>query len=168
MYQADQFEKIMDNYTDLLFRIAYYYTQDVQISEDIIQETWIKFYWDRNYQERNELKAYLATIVTNKCKDYLKSWAYRKIVLHKKLSFFNSIKSYDELYESSPLEEEVLLLPLKIKEAIVYFYFEDFSIKEISRILTIPEGTVKSRLRRGKELLKERLTTSEMEMMLYE
>lgn len=66
MYQADQFEKIMENYTDLLFRIAYYYTQDVQISEDIIQETWIKFNFYSNYQERNELKVYLAKMVTNK------------------------------------------------------------------------------------------------------
>lgn len=158
----------MNNSGDFLFRIAYYYTEDVQISEDIVQETFIKFYYYTEYQERHELKAFLARMTTNKCKDYLKSWAYRRIVLHKKIPFFSEIKSFDTLHESSPLEEEVLALPIKFREVITYFYFEGFSIKEISNILTIPENTVKSRLKRGKELLQERLTTLEMEMILYE
>ena len=45
-------------------------------------------------------------------------------------------------------------LPVKLREVIVLYYIEDFSVKEIKSILGIPEGTVKSRLSKGRELLR--------------
>lgn len=81
-------EEIMAQYTEVLFRIAYYYTKDVQVSEDIVQETFVKFYYATNYEERNELKAYLAKMTTNLCKDYLKSWAYKKNYFTTKVTIF--------------------------------------------------------------------------------
>lgn len=45
-------------------------------------------------------------------------------------------------------------LPVKIREAVVLYYIEEFSVKEVKSILNIPEGTVKSRLSKGRELLK--------------
>ena len=45
-------------------------------------------------------------------------------------------------------------LPVKLREVIVLYYIEDFSVKEIKSILGIPEGTVKSRLSKGRKLLK--------------
>ena len=45
-------------------------------------------------------------------------------------------------------------LPIKIREVVVLYYIEEFSVKEIKSILNIPEGTVKSRLSKGRELLK--------------
>ncbi|MEC1179582.1 sigma factor [Metasolibacillus meyeri] len=81
-------EDVMNQYTDLLFRIAYYYTKDVQTSEDIVQEIFIKYYYSYNHQEHEALKALLAKMTANKCKDHLKSWAYRKLILYKKLPIF--------------------------------------------------------------------------------
>jgi len=46
-------------------------------------------------------------------------------------------------------------LPVKIRQVIVLYYMEDFSVKEIKQILKIPEGTVKSRLSKGRTLLRD-------------
>jgi len=48
-------------------------------------------------------------------------------------------------------------LPEKIRLTVVLYYVEDYSVKEIKDILRIPEGTVKSRLSKGRELLRKRL-----------
>lgn len=160
----------MELHTEHLFRIAYYYTKDLQIAEDIVQDVFIKFYHHQKYyEERGEMRAYLARMTINKCKDYLKSWAYRKISVQHKL--FSKQKSVlkDTLIqqdEQTILDEAILKLPLKQREPIVYFYLEDMSIKEIARLLEIPEGTVKSRLKKGKELLKIDLQGIEWEVLL--
>ncbi|SKB43105.1 RNA polymerase sigma factor, sigma-70 family [Lysinibacillus sp. AC-3] len=58
-------------------------------------------------------------------------------------------------------------LPLKLREPIVYFYLEGMTIKEIAKLLEIPEGTVKSRLKKGKELLKIDLHDIEWEVLFH-
>ena len=51
----------------------------------------------------------------------------------------------------------LLELPQKYKECLYLFYYEDYSIREIAGVLEKPENTIKTNLRRGRELLKERL-----------
>lgn len=161
----------MELHTEHLFRIAYYYTKDLQIAEDMVQDVFIKFYHHQKYyEERGEMRAYLARMTINKCKDYLKSWAFRKISVQHKL--FSKQKSVlqDTLIqqdEQTILDEAILKLPLKLREPIVYFYLEEMTIKEIALLLEIPEGTVKSRLKKGKELLKIDLHDIEWEVLFH-
>jgi len=106
----------------------------------------------------------------NKCKDYLKSWAYRKITLQDKFFIKQKSTLQDTLIrqdEQALLDEAILRLPIKQREAIVYFYLEEMTIKEIAELLTIPEGTVKSRLKKGKELLKIDLQHIEWEVLFH-
>ncbi|MGG2107287.1 RNA polymerase sigma factor [Lysinibacillus pakistanensis] len=70
--------------------------------------------------------------------------------------------------EQTILDEAILILPIKQREPIVYFYLEDMPIKEIAELLGIPEGTVKSRLKKGKELLKRDLQDIEWEVLYNE
>ncbi|MEY9971405.1 RNA polymerase sigma factor (sigma-70 family) [Lysinibacillus sp. RC46] len=169
MSDTEYLEQLMELHTEHLFRIAYYYSKDLQIAEDIVQDVFIKFYHhQKHYEERGEMRAYLARMTINKSKDYLKSWAYRKISVQSKL--FPKQKSVlkDTLIqqdEQTILDEAILKLPLKQREPIVYFYLEDMSIKEIAKLLEIPEGTVKSRLKKGKELLKIDLQDIEWEVL---
>ena len=55
------------------------------------------------------------------------------------------------------LKEKLFELPFIYKEVLILFYFEDLSIKEISRILEEKEGTIKSKLSRGRNILKKSL-----------
>ena len=76
-----------------------------------------------------------------------------------------SIPSKDPLPEeeflfkdiSKELKKSVLELKPHYKVVILLFYFEEKTIKEISYILSVPEGTVKSRLNQAKKILKEKL-----------
>ncbi|WP_251554022.1 sigma-70 family RNA polymerase sigma factor [Neobacillus muris] len=163
-------EKAMLEYTELLFRIAYYYLKDKQLSEDIVQEVFIKFYCS-NYQEHGELKAYLSKMTANTCKDYLKSWSYKKILIQNKLFLKETTIHKDSLVETdelTTLDSAILSLPLKQREAIVYYYLENLTIKEVSQMVNSPESTVKSRLKSGKELLKKKLVHEDWEVLLHE
>lgn len=166
----EQIEQIMEIHTEQLFRIAYYYTKDLQIAEDIVQDVFIKFYHhQKQYEERGELKAFLARMTINKCQDYLKSWAYRKITFQEKLFSKQRTTNKDVLIqkdEQSIIGEAILKLPIKQREPIMYFYFEEMPILEIAALLAVPESTVKSRLRRAKELLKMDLQDIEWEVLL--
>ena len=79
-------EEVMNEYTDSLFRIAFYYVKDTHVAEDIVQDVFIKFYYAK-YEEKGELKAYLSRMTANASKDYLKSWSYRKFVTSASLSW---------------------------------------------------------------------------------
>ena len=99
MQQRAEMQHIMDEYTDLLFRIAYYYTKNASTAEDIVQDVFIKFYYQVNNEVPNHLRAYLAKMTANKSKDYLKSWAYQKQKLTKNLPFLSIQSESEELYE---------------------------------------------------------------------
>ena len=51
----------------------------------------------------------------------------------------------------------MMALPAAYRNPLYLFYYEDYSIKEIARIMELGEGTVKTRLRRGREMVKERI-----------
>lgn len=170
MLAIHDLKEIMNLYTESLIRLAYYYVKDRQAAEDIVQEVFIKMYHNQNkYEERGELKAFLYKMTANKSKDYLKSWSYRKVQLQNKLFTQVSKADVDELVrkdEQTILGEAILELPLKQREVLIYFYFHEMPIAEVAKILTVPENTVKTRLRRGKELLKNKLKEIEWEVLL--
>lgn len=59
----------MEQHTERLIRLAFYYVRDLQSAEDIVQDVFIKFYDNQqNYEERGELKAYLSKLVSNQVK----------------------------------------------------------------------------------------------------
>ncbi len=140
------------------------------MAEDIVQDVFVKLYTS-NYEEQGNLRAYLSRMTANACKDYLRSWGFRKVRLATKLLFKEKTVLKDRLVqkdELNVLDEAILSLPIKQREAIVYYYLEDLSIKEIAELLHRPESTVKSRLAAGKEQLQKRLAKEEWEVLLHE
>lgn len=162
----------MERHTERLIRLAFYYVRDLQSAEDIVQEVFIKFYNNaQSYEERGELKAYLSKLVVNKSKDYLRSWTYRKIQVQQKIFSKQATIRRDMLVqqdEQTLIENAIVALPLKQREVIIHFYFEELSVLEIAALLQIPESTVKTRLRRGRELLKPKLRHIEWEVLIHE
>src|SRR6185437_6142063 len=98
LININNLEELMFQYTEFLIRIAYGYVKDLQASEDIVQEVFIKFYHNPNYyEERGELKAFLTKMTVNKSKDYLKSWTYKKVQLQNKFFSPAGKRNADEL-----------------------------------------------------------------------
>ncbi|MFJ7825828.1 sigma-70 family RNA polymerase sigma factor [Psychrobacillus sp. NPDC096623] len=171
-FLAEQhFQKVMEEYTDYLLKLAYLYIKDWSAAEDIVQDAFLTYYQKfEQFEERSSLKTYLAKITINKCKDYLKSWRYRKQVLTN--NFINPAKKNRnriiEEDEKIELADAVLLLPVKYREVVIYYYFEELSVLEIALLLSIPDNTVKTRLRKARSLLKIQLKGNDWEVLIHE
>ena len=168
----DNFRQLMEQHTERLIRVAYYYTKDLQIAEDLVQDVFIKFYHKQSSLNNVvDISAYLTRMTINRCKDYLKSWHVRKVQFQQKWveqvekNEFNRFVQQDE---EQIIGEAIMRLPLKHREALVYYYFEEMTIPSIAQLLQIPQSTVKTRLVRGRELLKAELQGIEWEVLLHE
>lgn len=171
MREKETLDQLMIQYTSLLFRIAYYYTKNLHTAEDVVQDVFIKFFQKNIQLEEGEIQPYLIRMTANKAKDYLKSCHYRKIILQEKLLFQRTITEKDKLVqqdEEAEISKAILALPLKQREVIAYYYLEGLKNKEIAHLLQIPESTVKSRLSKGRDQLKEQLKSIEWEVLLHE
>ncbi|MEC1177955.1 sigma-70 family RNA polymerase sigma factor [Metasolibacillus meyeri] len=164
------FRAIMESYSEYLLKIAYLYVKDWQIAEDIVQDVFLTYYQKfEQFEERSSLKTYLVRITINKCKDYLKSWKYRKLSLTN--YFFGTKKDASpliELEERLHIADAVLNLPIHLREVIIHYYYEELSVLEVAAVLSLSDNTVKTRLRRARQLLKKELTYEEWEVLSHE
>ena len=98
-----------------------------------------------------QLRSAAKTTELNVCNKQLKS-AAKTTELH------DTDISSDNAETSTEIRMAIESLPVKIRQVVVLYYIEQFTVKEIKQILRIPEGTVKSRLSKGRELMKDYLT----------
>ncbi len=170
MVSIDRLQQLMELHTEGLIRLAFYYVKDSQAAEDIVQDVFIKLYTASNERtDIKDIKSYLYKMTSNKCKDYLKSWAYRKIQFQQKFVNEPKTNQNDNLLkkdEQTIIGDAILKLPLKQREVLIYYYFKEMPILEIAQFLGISDNTVKSRLRLGKKQLKEQLNHIEWEVLL--
>ena len=126
---------------------------------DALQEALISMY--QNYEQLKD-KKYFSTwatrIVINKCYDLLRKNRNNVIPINEKVENDIKIAKYDE-YEVDEygIKDAMKYLNEDLKLITILYYYDDYSIKEISQIINIPEGTVKSRLSKAREVLKQKL-----------
>ena len=164
--KAMDIEEVMSEHTKHLLRLAYFYTKNHQSAEDIVQDVFITFYHS-NYTEDGKMRAYLSRMTINKCKDYLKSWHYKKMQLHDFFEQKGTMKK-DALVvndERTTIGEAILSLKLLYREPLILYYYEELTLIEIANVLKLPINTVKTRLKRAKEQLKPMLE-DEWEVLL--
>lgn len=155
MNKKEVLEIWIDNYTQRLVRLAYSYVKDWSKAEDNVQDAFIKAYNAMDKLENKEEPfPWLARIVINECKSsFRKSW--REVISD--LLPDNKQESTEELYlrsiEAEDIHNAVYDLPKNYSIPITLFYFDELSIQQISKILSLNIGTVKSRLSRGRKLL---------------
>lgn len=167
----EKLEQLMELYTQDLLRMSYYYTKSIHTAQDIVQEVFIRYYNKKIDLENENIKPYLMRMVINQSKDYLKSWNYRKIQLVEMFpsNQFGKVKNQlIQQEEDDDITQAIFSLPIKQREAITYYYFEGLTTKEIAALLSVPESTIKSRLSKGRILLKERLHSIHWEVFLHD
>ncbi|QED46900.1 sigma-70 family RNA polymerase sigma factor [Cytobacillus dafuensis] len=157
-------QEIMNRYGQEVLQLVYSYVENKAIAEDLTQEIFIKCYRSlHTFKGQAQLKTWLWRIAINHCKDFLKSWYNRSVISTDDFSVADSVKK--ETVEQSVIQKDedemlafaVMKLPIKYREVILLYYYEELVIKEISAILEVKENTVKTRLRKAKALLKESL-----------
>ncbi len=154
----NEMDQLMNEHSSYLVRIAYLYVKDWSAAEDVVQEVFIT-YFRKSDQFRNEasLKTYLTKMTANRAKDYLRSWKHKKDVVFETI-FATSKSTEQQLLEEeqlASLETNLFKLPLKYREPLLLYYYDEQSIAEIAEFLQLNENTVKTRLRRAKLQLKE-------------
>lgn len=160
-------EWAMNEYGELLIRLAYTYVKDVHVAEDIVQDVFLKVY-EKGDQFRYEssFKTYLYRITINRCKDHLKSWSFKNLFFTDKQSPIETVNESTEnmmirFEEDYELGEKILSLPIKYREVLILRYYQDYSVSEISSLLGISNHTVNTRLRRAKERMKSHILMKE-------
>lgn len=142
-------ESIRQN-EDTYFRVAksiLHYDTDV---EDAVQEGILLAYKKRNtLRDISCFRTWSTRIIMNECFRLLKK-RKKEVNLNEDITATESVGLSDRL----ELYEALRSLPLKIRIVIVLYYIEGYSTAEIGNILHIPVGTVKSRLYKGRRLLK--------------
>lgn len=145
---------LIEKYKDNLFVIAFNICKDMQDSEDVVQDTFIQYISSKkDFETEQHIRAWLIRVTINKAKNKKMNFFRRNIV---PLEDYMETLTF-ESQESSDLFETVMKLPEKLRIVIHLFYYEDYSVKEISNILRISESNVKVRLSRGRMLLKNTL-----------
>ncbi|GLY12327.1 sigma-70 family RNA polymerase sigma factor [Pseudobacillus badius] len=158
------FHQVMTKYGRDVLVLAYSYVKNKDIAEDLTQEIFVKCYQSLcTFNHGSKLKTWLWRIAINHCKDYLKSWHNRYVEVAD-AHYLSSRPSQEDVEgqvikrdKQAGLIEAVLQLPVPYREIIYLHYYEDLSLKEIEYITGININTVKTRLRRAKDLLKTQL-----------
>ncbi|MED1563034.1 RNA polymerase subunit sigma [Alkalihalobacillus alcalophilus ATCC 27647 = CGMCC 1.3604] len=153
--------EIMNTYGDELLRLIYSYVKNKEVAEDLTQDIFIKVY-ERidQFEQRSSLRTWLYRIAINQSKDYLKSWHFRKVRTEAEDFFLShTVEKTPEIRTVEKAEEEELVhkvfsLPLKYREVIYLFYYQECSVGEISELLKVKEGTVKTRLYQARRKLR--------------
>ena len=136
-------------------------------NEDLEQEVYIKTWQNmEKYQDQGKFKQWICMIAANICRDYFRSKSYRatKAEVDGEYALQNaSVKPLNEERIDQKNRRKIVLkavdnLPKIYREIIVLADFEEMSVSDIAKKLKIPEGTVKSRRHKAKELLKTTLT----------
>lgn len=157
-------DELMTDYGQDILQLVMQYVHNTAVAEDLTQEIFMKCYKALpTFHFNSSLKTWLWRIAINHAKDYLKSWYARNVETTNE-NLFAQEKSRDcveqqviQLEQDDELARVVFELPVKYREVIYLCYYEEQSMKEMADVLQLNESTVKTRLRKAKQLLKKRL-----------
>lgn len=171
--QQQKFERDLLPHINALNTFAYHLSYNEEDARDLVQETYLKAYKAiDSYDEGTNAKAWLFKILKN---NYINQYR-RKSKRPRNVDFEAFVGLHES--ENSPLKSKVDLreeiyeelmgdevtiaingLPLDFRTVILLCDIEGFTYEEIAKILDVPIGTVRSRLHRARNLLKEKLST---------
>ncbi|MDD2981000.1 MAG: sigma-70 family RNA polymerase sigma factor [Hespellia sp.] len=146
-----QTEELMERYKDNIFAAAFSICKNASDADDVVQDTFIRYHTiEKQFDDEQHIKAWLIRVAINQSKNIVSSFWRRN-----KESLDNYIETLAfETPETENLFETVMSLKEKYRIVIHLFYYEDYSIREISAILNVSESNVKVRLTRGRRMLK--------------
>ena len=166
------FERELFPHADALYNFAYHLTYDEENANDLVQETFMKAYRFINlYQQGTNAKAWLFKILKNAfINQYRKNSKAPQRVDYEDIATYHD--SEEEVYGGNfDLREDIFqgllgdevtkalnALPIDFKTVILLCDIEGFTYEEIAKIIDIPIGTVRSRLHRARNMLKDKLS----------
>ncbi|MCK9393905.1 MAG: RNA polymerase sigma factor [Candidatus Paceibacterota bacterium] len=155
-------EVLVFRYYKVIYNFCYRYVGDINVAEDITQESFVKAWKNLNKFDRSKkFKTWMFQIAKNTCIDYLRK---RKSIPFSRFenedgdnnfvdNFEDILPLPDEIFKKKDLaeflEKAISKLPDANKMVVLLYYKNDFNFREIAEILNEPIDTIKSRYRRG-------------------
>lgn len=146
-------EQVIENYSNLLYKICFMILKNEQDTKDVLQETFITYMTKcPEFRSEEHKKAWLIKVSQNKCKEFLR--------FHKRHAGIplDEVEESLEITNGMNVEDREKLrliwnLNYKLKSVVILYYVEGYSVKETASILRISEVAVKKRLQRARKIL---------------
>lgn len=157
-------EKVLECYQrhkDMIYKLAWAYCKDRYQADDVFQEVFFKYLkYHPKFKTLEHEKAWFIRTTINVCKNLLKNKWNRDMV---QLQEWDEGQAFQrgtgDAFEE--LKEAILDLPDKYRIPIHLYYYEDYSVREIAKLLRMNESTIQTHLQRGREKIKQVLERSE-------
>ncbi len=156
-------EQIIARFQRKVFHIAYKFTGRHNDAEDLTQEIFLKVFKSLDkFNQEADFSTWLSSVARNYCIDrYRASKREKEVVVEDLLAFdlapaaagSNPHRALEDRDRTSFLRQGLAELPEKLREAVVLRDLQGLSYQEMAETLKLPEGTVKSRINRGREEL---------------
>ncbi len=162
----------MDKYREPLFRFIYRYVQNEQDAADLLQETFVRAYFNiKQFNPKARFVTWLYHIATNLCRDHFRKNRRRPL---RQETFLGNLKEDERSIEKIPskdrvdsdyqiqeemlaLEREVEKLPHDLRTALILVSLENRSYAEAADLLKTTEKAVETRIYRAKKILEQNL-----------
>jgi len=156
------FGRIVTRWEGPLVSLAYRFTRDPGRAEDLAQEAFLRAYRTlRSWREDSAFSTWLFALALNLFRSELRRIPPRTVSIEDIGQLRDGRSETEEIDQSDrnrTVRAAVRALPAKYREALIVFYFHRSDVAGTAKTLGIPEGTVKARLHRGRELLRRKLT----------
>jgi len=160
------FEELVNRYSKELYGLAFFLTGQASDAEDVVQETFLGAY-ERlaAFESRSSVRTWLSRILVNQAARQRRSQRVRRAAQPLRLATASEALLRGSATVSPATASEIRMdvlevlqtLRLEHREIVVLRELEGLSYRQIAEVLSIPEGTVESRLFRAREELKENL-----------
>ncbi|MBD7983745.1 RNA polymerase sigma factor SigW [Sporosarcina sp. Sa2YVA2] len=167
----EAFEEIVTLFQQRLYQVCYRMLGNAQEAEDIAQEAFVRAYVNiHTYDQKRKFSTWLYRIATNLCIDRIRKkkpdyYLDATVPGTDGLNMYSQIAATGDLPEEEiermetqdRVQYEISRLPDKYRTVIILRYMEELPLQEISDILELPLGTVKTRVHRGREALRKQM-----------
>ncbi|MEF2966553.1 sigma-70 family RNA polymerase sigma factor [Paenibacillus sp. M1] len=144
--------ELYQRHADLVYRLCYIYLKNSVDAEDAVQSVFLKLIKSQMvFNDHEHEKAWLTVTTRNYCNDVLKYWWKSRRV---DLDALPEVADWSYAKPSGNVLEKLLSLPEKYKIVLYLYYFEEYSVREISEMLGQKESTIQTQLSRGRKRLK--------------
>lgn len=155
------FEELYEKYANDVLRVSYFYLGDRQQAEDVTQDVFVRLLTNTPELVPGKEKAWLLKVALNRCRDLWRAaWVKRVVLGSPAMELAPAPGNLEDRLEKQELLSSIRKLPADFRDVILLHYYQGYGISEIAQMLNVPEGTISSRLSRGRkkleEILKER------------
>ena len=146
----EQVERLVEEYSVLLNRHSYAMVHNEEDARDIVQETYLRYMRAApRLQDGEHEKAWLLTVAMNLCRNHLRQRKAHAILP------LETVADPVAPAEDTPLLDRLMTLPDKVRVVVLLHYVEGYKVREIAARLHLNQSTVKMRLQKGRQLLRD-------------